>query len=257
MDNVLSVGRTKSVGDLQSQIEKRFQQQRTSGNFGLQRLAFQQLHGNEILAVPFTDVVNGAYIRTVQGGSRLGFPLEARWGLRVLGKFIGKELDGHEAVQARVLGFVDHTHPSGTKLLDDAVVRDGLADHAQECYGGSMPKSMKAMELSESRALIGCKDACGRTNGRPGDGLPDAAGSKMVKGATVDQPWFKNGFTSYLRWEISIMRWRRLSHSRIGNTDATTWIPMMSRLLLEKHEVSPVRCGEVSQLLGIVRIVSQ
>jgi hypothetical protein len=38
-----------------------------------------------------------------------------------------------------------------TELLDDAVVRDYLADHAQECYGGSMPKSMKAVELGGGR----------------------------------------------------------------------------------------------------------
>ena len=32
---------------------------------------------------------------------------------------------------------------------------------------------------------------------------------------------------------------------------------MMSRLFLEKHEVSPVRCGELGQLLGVMRVVSQ
>jgi len=40
---------------------------------------------------------------------------------------------------------VDNTHPP--QLLNDAVVRDGLPDHAQEYYGGSLSKSMKAMEL--------------------------------------------------------------------------------------------------------------
>ena len=86
MDDVSSVRRFKSIGDLQSQIEKRFQRQRTSSNPGLQGMALQQLHRNEILAVLFPDVVDGAYIRMVQGGSRLGFPLEARQGLRVSGK---------------------------------------------------------------------------------------------------------------------------------------------------------------------------
>ena len=37
------------------------------------------------------------------------------------------------------------------QLLDDAVVRDGLANHAQACYGGSMTKSMKAGELAVSQ----------------------------------------------------------------------------------------------------------
>ena len=34
----------------------------------------------------------------------------------------------------RVLGFIDHTHPATAQLLDDAVVRDRLAD---ELGGGS------------------------------------------------------------------------------------------------------------------------
>jgi len=52
-------------------------------------------------------------------------------------------------MQPRVLGLIDHTHPTTPELLDDAVVRDGLADHAQACYGGSVGKSMKAVELVE------------------------------------------------------------------------------------------------------------
>jgi hypothetical protein len=30
-------------------------------------------------------------------------------------------------------------------------MRDGLADHAQECYGGSVGKSMKAVELARAQ----------------------------------------------------------------------------------------------------------
>jgi hypothetical protein len=33
-------------------------------------------------------------------------------------------------------------------------VRDGLADHAQECYGGSVGKSMKAVELRYLQELL-------------------------------------------------------------------------------------------------------
>jgi hypothetical protein len=36
------------------------------------------------------------------------------------------------AVQLEVFGFVDHTHPSIAELRDDAIVRDGLADHRKE-----------------------------------------------------------------------------------------------------------------------------
>ncbi len=31
-------------------------------------------------------------------------------------------------MESRVFGLVDHTHPAAAQLLDDAIVRDGLAD---------------------------------------------------------------------------------------------------------------------------------
>jgi hypothetical protein len=46
---------------------------------------------------------------------------------------------------------VDYTHAATTQLLNNAVVRDGLADHAQACYGGSVGKSMKAEEFPVSK----------------------------------------------------------------------------------------------------------
>jgi hypothetical protein len=39
---------------------------------------------------------------------------------------------------------VDHTHTTATQFLDDAVMRDGLADHWRESYVGETGKSMKA-----------------------------------------------------------------------------------------------------------------
>ena len=43
----------------------------------LQRRAFHEFHRNKRLAVVFADFVDGANIRMIQGGSRLGFALEA------------------------------------------------------------------------------------------------------------------------------------------------------------------------------------
>jgi hypothetical protein len=62
--------------------------------------------------------------------------------------FFGQELQGHEPAKAGVLGLVHNPHAAATELFNDAVVRDGLADHAQACYGGSVSKSMKAVELA-------------------------------------------------------------------------------------------------------------
>ena len=59
----------------------------------------------------------------------LRLALEAGQSLRVSGDFIGQELQSDEAAELDVLSLVDHTHPAAAELLDDAVVRDGLADH--------------------------------------------------------------------------------------------------------------------------------
>ena len=61
--------------------------------------------------------------------------------MRILPYFEGKKFEGYEAVQSRVLGLVNHAHAAATDFLDDAVVRDRLADkgiaawHAQPMLG--------------------------------------------------------------------------------------------------------------------------
>jgi len=57
-------------------------------------------------------------LRALETGQRLG----------VSRNFRRQELQGDKSMQPRVLGLVDHTHPAAAQLLDDAVVRDGLAD---------------------------------------------------------------------------------------------------------------------------------
>ena len=54
-------------------------------------------------------------------------------------------------MQLYVLSLIDNTHPATAELLDDAVVRDGVADHWRESYVGETFKSMKAVELAVSR----------------------------------------------------------------------------------------------------------
>ena len=50
-------------------------------------------------------------------------------------------------MQPRVLGFVDHTHPAAAQLLDDAVVRDGLANHWAEILGPGLGQVNEGVEV--------------------------------------------------------------------------------------------------------------
>jgi hypothetical protein len=49
--------------------------------------------------------------------------------LSVFNDVIGQKLQGDKSVEGYVLGLIDDTHAATTKLLDNPVVRDGLADH--------------------------------------------------------------------------------------------------------------------------------
>jgi hypothetical protein len=76
-----------------------------------------------------SDLVNGADLRVIERGGRPRLTAKTFQRLRVLGQIVREEFQGDEATEIGVLGFVDNTHPAAAQLLDDAVVRDGLADH--------------------------------------------------------------------------------------------------------------------------------
>ena len=68
-------------------------------------------------------------MRMVQSGQRQGFLVKA-----LARRFIGQgpggqDLERHVAVQPLVVRPVDHTHPAGAELFENAVMPEGLADH--------------------------------------------------------------------------------------------------------------------------------
>ena len=95
----------------------------------LEGCALQILHGDESFAVLLANVVDGADVGMVQGGSGLRLALKTAEGLRIFGNVFGKKLQSDEAMQPRVFGFVDNAHSATTQAFNDAVVRKGLADH--------------------------------------------------------------------------------------------------------------------------------
>src|ERR1700674_1335063 len=95
----------------------------------LQRLSLQQFHGNEVLTIRFVDLVNRADVWVIERGGSEGFPLEAFTGSRIVLHFCGEELERDVAVQLEIFSFIHHTHPAATKLRENAIVRDGFADH--------------------------------------------------------------------------------------------------------------------------------
>ena len=134
MDDSFAVRGFERVGDLNADVEYGLSVERSAGDTVLQRHPIQKFHGDEGLAVLLPDVIDGANVRVAESGRGLRLTLKTGQRLWVSGNFLRQELECNETVQAGVLGLVDDTHPAAPQLLNDAVMRDGLADH--ECGGG-------------------------------------------------------------------------------------------------------------------------
>ena len=117
-------------------IEHRLAVQRLAIDYVPERLTFQKFHCDEGSAIDLVDFVDRANVGVIQGGRGFSLPMEAAQRLMVPGHIVGQKFQGNETIQFDVLSLVNHTHPAAPKLLDDTIVRNGLADHSLECYGG-------------------------------------------------------------------------------------------------------------------------
>src|SRR6266446_10651988 len=136
MNNSFGVRGIQRVGDLDAQREQCFQFDGTPGDAVLQRRAFQKFHDNERSPVLFADVMDRADVGMIQGRRSLRFALETGESMRISAYVLRKKLERDETVETSILGFVDDYHPAATELFDDAVMRDGLADHGwQTAFG--------------------------------------------------------------------------------------------------------------------------
>jgi hypothetical protein len=129
VDDTFGVSCVECIGDLNCERHHRFCVHRLSCNPVLERQPIQKLHGDERFAVLVVNFVDRANVGMVQRGGSLGFALKAAECLRVFGYIVGQKLQSDKAVELDIFSLVDHTHATATELFDDAVVRDGLADH--------------------------------------------------------------------------------------------------------------------------------
>ena len=112
MHNAFGVGGIERVCDFDGERKKSLDLHGTSADPVLERCALEQLHGDEGLSVLIADVMDGADVGMVQSRRGLRFSLKASQRLGFAGDVFRQELEGHEAMQADVLGLIDHTHPA-------------------------------------------------------------------------------------------------------------------------------------------------
>ena len=124
-----AVSSVEGVGNLDGREVMTPQFQRLECYQVLQGWPSRKLHSNERLTLLLADVVDRANVGMRQRGGGFCLALETVQGQRITRNLIGQELQGNKAVQARVLSLIDHSHAAAAQLLDNAVVRDSLANH--------------------------------------------------------------------------------------------------------------------------------
>src|SRR5580693_3863337 len=131
VDYAFGVCRVECVCNLDSERENHLGFHRTPRNAVLQRQSVKKLHGDERFAVVFINLVDGADVWMIQSRGSLRLTLKTGECLRVFGYLVGQELEGNKPAELHIFGFINHTHPSAAKLLNDAVVRDSLTDQRE------------------------------------------------------------------------------------------------------------------------------
>jgi len=99
------------------------------GDFGSPRSAelakigaIEQFHDKKWMAVVLVNFKNGADVGMVEGGSSLGFPLEAAAGRRMASIIGADEFDSDFAEELLILGNIDIAHAAGTEMAQDLVM---------------------------------------------------------------------------------------------------------------------------------------
>ena len=88
----------------------------------LQRLPFQQLHGDEGLTLVLPYIVNDTNVRMVQRGCGAGLALEAIDRIFVREQYLRQELERNAPVEPRVHRFVDYSHAPAAQQRFDLVM---------------------------------------------------------------------------------------------------------------------------------------
>ena len=117
------------IGRLDGQVEQERDRQRRAVDAVAQRLPVEQLHDEERQIAMPPDVVERADVRVVQRRGRPGLTLEPFERRRIGRELRRQKFDRDLTAEPRVLGAINDTHPALPDLVEDAVVRDGLADH--------------------------------------------------------------------------------------------------------------------------------
>ena len=111
----------ETVGDLVGDVGEPSRRQPAVGQQVAQGLAFHPFHGDERHAGLMADVMDGQDVGMVQGGSRLGFPLEATQAISIVGETGWEDFDRDPAIEAGIECAVHLTHAACPERTEDLI----------------------------------------------------------------------------------------------------------------------------------------
>ena len=159
MDDAADVRFVQSVRNLCRNSERLAQIWQVALEPRSQGFPFNVLKDYEALIALLPNLIDGAYVRVIESGCRLGLRQKTLFSALIGGDFSEEEFNSDFPVKLLVLSQVDLAHAAASELFYDAVVRDGLSDHWRESYVCETGKSMKAMQLAVPRKGCCCKIA--------------------------------------------------------------------------------------------------
>ena len=130
------------LGDIDGEYQQTLQLERPPLDAVLQGVAFEELHCDIGSAVLVANVVEDADVRVIQSGSSPSLLLKTAGSSRVVSDVVVQEFERDKAAEADVFGLVNHTHAAAAQFLQDAVVGNGLAEHA----GGMLWASLRQVK---------------------------------------------------------------------------------------------------------------
>src|SRR5690349_1267270 len=121
----------EGIGNFDGKRKKGVHFKRLARNTVLEGHSLKKFHHNKRLVFVSADFVDSADVRMIKRRCRPSFATESLESLPVAGYVFGQELESNKPAEFEVFGLEHHTHTAAAQLLNDAVVRDGLADHRE------------------------------------------------------------------------------------------------------------------------------
>ena len=127
MDDTLLMRVLQRLGHLAQERRGLPRIDRAFGHEVFQRAAGNVLHHQVWRAFGFAVVVHGEDVRMIEFSDGLRFDLEAFQKAGLIQQKLRQYLDRHNAIEPRLVGFVDRRHAAAADRLDQLILTEGFA----------------------------------------------------------------------------------------------------------------------------------